>query len=352
MNKKITLLRHLFFWLIFICYEITFLVITSGVSTTLIHLVIYYLLNIGLFYINAHVILDYAFFKTGKPYLVSFILICAELIAYLATKFGLDMLLSNGHLAFILEITSLKTYLYENMYRGVYFIGLSIAYWSMDYMIRFKERNHQMETEQLKTLAKNLELENKYMSVENAYLQNQISPHLLFNTLNFIFISVKKYSDDAAKGVTRLADLMRYSLVSADDHRTVLLTAEVGQLENLVKLCKMRFGNRFFLKFSKSGNLSGKRIIPLVLITLVENMMKHGDLGDRQHPARILLLVEEEQLRFETYNFKLKTNLYTNTGMGLKNVEKRLHSYYPDDYQFTVHDLEDCFTVNLTITKL
>ncbi|WDF79005.1 histidine kinase [Mucilaginibacter sp. KACC 22773] len=209
-----------------------------------------------------------------------------------------------------------------------------------------------METAQLKTLAKNLELENKYMSVENAYLQNQISPHLLFNSLNFIYTTVRGLSENAGQGVARLSELMRYSLVSADDTRTVSLSEEIAQLENLVELCRMRFGEQFYLRFRKKGKLGGIRIIPLILITLVENMMKHGDLGEKKVPARITLEIKENTLFFETRNRKRNTNLYPKGGLGLKNIKKRLNNYYHERYTMLTRDVEDLFTVTLTLTDL
>jgi two-component system LytT family sensor kinase len=269
MNQQ-TLLRHFLFWLIFVSYELTFLFLTSGVNASITHLAIYYCLNIGLFYFNAHVVLDYAFFKAHGAYIIAGLFILGELILYLTIKFGLDIFLNVQHEPFRQEISSIKAYLYENIYRGIYFIGLSIAYWSMLYMMRFREQNQLIETEQLKALAKNLELENKYMSVENAYLQNQISPHLLFNSLNFIYITVRLHSEEAGEGIMRLSELMRYSLVSAEDNRTVLLSQELIQVENLIKLCRMRLGHHFYFSLKKKGKPGDLRLLPLVLITLVE----------------------------------------------------------------------------------
>jgi len=349
MAKKSIVLRHMIVWLIFIFYEITFLHFTAGYNAQLFNAIVFYLLNIGLFYFNAHVILDFAFFKTKLPYLTAILLILAELSGYLFIKYGIDWSLA------VLELTGSKKlnvnepYIFTNLWRGIYFIGLSIAYWSMLYMVRFKDRNHQVETEQLKTVAKNLELENKYISVENAYLQNQISPHLLFNSLNFIYNTVYLKSEDAGNSVMRLADLMRYSLVSADDSRTVLLSQEIAQVKNLIELCRMRFQNEFYLRFRKKGKISGISVIPLILITLVENMMKHGDLGEKKQPALISLESDDHILTFETRNKKRNTSLYPKEGLGLKNIEKRLKNYYQERYTFLTEDTDDIFSVTLII---
>jgi two-component system LytT family sensor kinase len=319
-----------------------------GITATVFHYAVFYTLNICLFYFNAYVILDYSFFRTNNPYPNAVIFTICEIFVYLLVKYGLDYVLKiwfSGNAKLIFD----EQYILINVWRGIYFIGFSIAYWSMRYMIKFKERNHIIEVEHLKNIADNLELENKYIIAENAYLQNQISPHLLFNSLNFIYNTVYLESENAGKGIMRLSELMRYSLVSADDTRTVLLSQEVEQLENLVELCRMRFGEDFYLRFRKKGKLSAIRVIPLIFVTLVENMMKHGDLGEKKHPAQITLEYQEKKLLFETRNKKRNTSLYPTGGLGLKNIEKRLNNYYRERYNLVARDAEDLFTVTLTI---
>ena len=352
MKYRSIIVKHVLIWLAFISYELAFLYFTVGIQASFLHFVVYYGLNITLFYVNAHVILNFSFFKTRAPYVVAIALITVELFVYLVVKYWLDFLVANSHYIPIYHTSIARQYLMTNIWRAIYFMALSIAYWSTGNIFKFREKNHRIETEQLKTVARNLELENKYISVENAYLQNQISPHLLFNSLNFIYNTVHVQSKDAGEGVMLLSDLMRYSLVSADDTRTVLLREEVAQVDNLVKLCRMRFGDEFYLRFRKKGKLKDVRIIPLILITLVENMMKHGDLGNKRAPAEISLLVQEDQVLFETSNRKRNTSLYPKGGLGLKNMEKRLHNYYQEQYTLVVRDVEDLFTVTLTLTGL
>jgi two-component system LytT family sensor kinase len=347
-NRKLVV-RHLLVWLIFIAYEMAYLYITVGIQASVFHYIIYYTLNIGLFYFNAYVILDYAFFKTNRGYILSVALIFLEITGYLILKYFLDYLLASPHHSLQAQLKTIRLYFIANVWRGLYFIGLSIAYWSMLYFLRFREKNQLMETEQLKDRAKTLELENKYITVENAYLQNQISPHLLFNSLNFIYTKIYKESAEAGDSVSRLSDLMRYSLAGADDSRTVLLSQEVTQIANLVELCRMRFRDQFYLRFKKLGMLSAVQIIPLILITLVENMMKHGDMGDKKYPAKILLELNGNHLSFETFNKKRNTNLYPKNGLGLKNIEKRLSNYYHERFQLLTRDETEFFTVNLTI---
>jgi two-component system LytT family sensor kinase len=350
MKRSVIFFRHGFVWLLFISYEMSLIQITVGLKGSLLHYALFYLLNIFLFYFNAHVILDFAFFKSSRPWLISISLILLEIIVYLYIKLELDHILSGSeNLSFLINLSNEKLWM-TNVWREIYFIGFSIAYWSMLYMVRFKERNHIMEREKLKSIAENLELENKYISVENAYLQNQISPHLLFNSLNFIYNAIHKLSDRAGKGVMLLADIMRYSLVSSEDNTTVPLQKELEQIENLIELTHLRFKDGFFIRFIKKGKLAGIQILPLVLITLVENMIKHGDLGDAASPALIRLEQRDNKLVFQTTNRKRTASPHPWSGLGLKNIEKRLINYYHDRFTLEILDKDEEFSVTLILS--
>lgn len=349
MRKRGIIFRHILVWLIFICYETAFTLFTINYLSPLLHYILFYTLNICLFYITANGILDFAFFKTQKPYLISFAFIAVEMAIYLLVKFTIDYFLSRISAFHGKPFVFNQLYVVTNIWRGIYFVGLSIAYWSMRYMLKFRERTHIMETEQLKSIADKLELENKYISAENAYLQNQISPHLLFNSLNFIYNSIHNLSDRAGKGVMLLAEIMRYSLVSSEDNRTVDLTKEVEQIEKLIELSHLRFQDDLFIKFVKKGKLKGVQILPLILITLVENMIKHGDLGEAGSPAAIRLEQKENLLVFQTKNNIRTGNPHLKSGLGLKNIEKRLNNYYQDRFTLEILEEKEVFSVTLIL---
>src|SRR5476651_2228497 len=94
MRRKGILIRHVLFWLIFISYELAFIHFTVGTLGRLTNFIVFYTLNIILFYVNAHLILDFAFLKTSKPYLISILLILIELLIYLIIKFLFDCLIA------------------------------------------------------------------------------------------------------------------------------------------------------------------------------------------------------------------------------------------------------------------
>jgi len=347
-TTKVIFFRHILVWSLFILYEIAIIKITVGLVASPFHMGIYYAMNIILFYFNAHVILDFAFFKTNRPYLTAIALIELELLLFLYLKFQVDAWFGRTGISFRLDKLHEKLYL-TNLFREIFFVGFSIAYWSLLNMVKFKDRNHVIEKAHLQQIANNLELENKYIVAENAYLQNQISPHLLFNTLNFIYNAIHKLSDRAGKGVMLLAELMRYSLLSSQDNRMVSLSEEVKQVEKLIELSNLRFENELYLRLSKKGKLKEAQIPPLILVTLVENMLKHGDLGEKDHPGKIQVELTGNILRFTTHNRKRRSTPHSKGGMGLQNIEKRLLNLYPEKHTLTISDEDTIYHTELTL---
>ena len=98
--------------------------------------------------------------------------------------------------------------------------------------------------------------------------------------------------------------------------------------------------------------VNGATIIPFILITLVENAFKHGDLKSHEHPIIIQLNIEKGSLYFYCQNKKKTGPTELSTGIGLDNIKKRLDLAYGTDYSFRVKDEADMYTTELTINQL
>ena len=129
----------------------------------------------------------------------------------------------------------------------------------------------------------------------------------------------------------------------------VPLSEEVKQIEKLIELSTLRFENQIYLRLNKKGKLSDAEIPPLILVTLVENMLKHGDLGEKNHPGKIQIELNGNILRFTTHNLKRISTPHTKSGLGLKNIEKRLSNLFPDRYTFTISDEDTIYNTELTL---
>jgi hypothetical protein len=198
--------------------------------------------------------------------------------------------------------------------------------------------------------AQKLQLEMEKAQANFNFLKAQINPHFLHNTLNFLYSKSLPYSAELSEGILTLSDIMRYSLSEGNQRDgKASLTDEVEHVNNVIKINQLRFENQLQVQFKVQGNLNGVSIVPFVLITLVENAFKHGDLRDAEHPIDIQLTVTENQIHFICGNKKKNGPKPLSTGIGLENIKKRLDLAYGDQYRFVIQDEPEYYTADLTI---
>jgi two-component system LytT family sensor kinase len=195
-------------------------------------------------------------------------------------------------------------------------------------------------------------LKTESIQSELTFLQNQINPHFLYNTLNLFYAKMVPYNLDLAGGILTLSDIMRYALTSHLQHsagKKTLLSDEVEHLENVIKINRLRFPNSMYLDFEKEGSIDGVNMLPLVLITFAENIFKHGAVHIPEYPAKIKLSVANGIIKYETIN-KIKLGMKEpSTGIGLANVKKRLVHTYGDKFNLVAEEEGSFYKVALTI---
>lgn len=201
------------------------------------------------------------------------------------------------------------------------------------------------------TFRKAQQLEKEKMAAELNYLKGQIHPHFLFNTLNNLYALTLKNSPDAPQVVMKLSQLLSYMLYEANG-TTVLLSKEVTQIEHLIALEKLRYGNRLESSLVVQGNISGARIAPLILLPFVENAFKHGTSGTlKQSWVSTSIFAEQNAITFQIENSVAainKDNTTNNKGIGLQNVKRRLALLYPEKHELRITKT-DTFRVWLKI---
>jgi LytS/YehU family sensor histidine kinase len=145
---------------------------------------------------------------------------------------------------------------------------------------------------------------------------------------------------------------MKYSF-STSDHEVngkVLLKDEISYVEKVIKMNSLRFNEHFHVTFNASGVGETDRIIPFVLITIVENALKYGEVTDANHPVTFNLEISNGELNFEGSN--KKRNLHTpvpSTGLGMSNMISRLKKRYADRFELKVTETADVYSVKLKI---
>jgi LytS/YehU family sensor histidine kinase len=201
--------------------------------------------------------------------------------------------------------------------------------------------------------AQKLLLEAQISQANFNFLKAQINPHFLHNTLNFLYAKSLPYSAELSEGILTLSDIMRYALSQGNQKDgKALLKDEIEHVHNVIRINQLRYSNQLKVNFEMSGTINGAMIIPFVLITLVENAFKHGDLKNQDYPIDIKVKVEGSRLYFYCRNKKRSGPKQLSTGIGLENIKSRLVLSYGDKYKFIVKDEPEFYTTELTIDEL
>lgn len=227
-----------------------------------------------------------------------------------------------------------------------FFLGLAFL---IAYLTKLRD-----EQKQRKILEEQkLQLEVEKTQANFNFLKAQINPHFLHNTLNFLYAKSLPYSSELSEGILTLSDIMRYALSegNAKDGRAPLKD-EIEHVRNVIKINQLRFSNNLNVKFNVEGVINGATIVPFVLITLVENAFKHGDLKSTDSPIEINLLIQDHHLNFQCRNKKKNGPKELSTGIGLENIKKRLDLAYGKDYSIRVNEDANFYSTELTINKL
>ncbi len=211
----------------------------------------------------------------------------------------------------------------------------------------------QRKTEEEKRLAEEQKLlaEKEALRAELALLKSQFDPHFIYNTLSYFYSETFKSSKQVAEGIMKLSDIMRYSLKEGSDSR-VLLSEEIHYLKNYIDIHQLRFNHRLSVQFEVEGAIEKKRILPLVLISFVENAFKHGDLTSTAMPLLIRLSANERGIDFFIQNKKGAARELSSTGIGLANVKRRLDLAYQQQYELNIVEDEQKYTCQLHIYEV
>ncbi|HVI45916.1 MAG TPA: histidine kinase [Chitinophaga sp.] len=197
------------------------------------------------------------------------------------------------------------------------------------------------ETEQLKLRQEKLEL-------ENAFLRAQINPHFLFNTLGYFYNKVSDTHPDVAQAVVALTNIMRSSIRKKGPDGLVPLEEELENIEYLISIYRMRYNNHVYISFDRPAECN-LRIMPHILITLVENAFKHGDLHDQNNPLVIMLKVDDRDIDFHVHNKKRFGPKEISNSVGLQYVAKHLEVMYPNRHTLSIENMAYTYTVSLII---
>jgi sensor histidine kinase YesM len=341
---------HLIGWTLFILSEIFIIGLATGVFGNIASYAIHYFINILLFYTCGHWLYP-LIFQTRYHCLWKFPLLCgASFAVYLFFNYLIDTEILKNKSWYLFENIDLsRRYVFGVLWRALIFMGGAGFYYLFLVHLKEIQSRRKAEKDSYVSLLSEREMEVKLGHAVNSYLKAQINPHLLFNTLSLIYQDILEHSPKAADTIMTLSDLMRYSINCEFTEPTVPLKEEIEQVKSLIKIHQNRFDNEISLSFSYGTEIEQTRFIPLVLITLAENIFKHGIYQDPAYPAELTVSMKDRILTIMCRNLPNRKNNITSMNTGLENIRQRLHLTYGNAAKINFGLNEGYFEVTISL---
>lgn len=223
------------------------------------------------------------------------------------------------------------------------------------YIMKTKES---MELES-KMKEKELMMTNHLKDAQLKYLQAQINPHFLFNTLNAgAQLAMMEGADKTCLFIENMADFFRFNMNSF--HQDSNIREEIKLVDSYIYILNVRFSGKINFIKEIDDSLLEVRVPSMVLQPVVENAVNYGirdieyegfirlhvyqdsdyinisikDNGKGMEPATIDRVMQgrmREGLTLKEARISKDSN-----GIGLGNVIRRLRLYYEQDDVFEI----------------
>ncbi len=171
------------------------------------------------------------------------------------------------------------------------------------------EKERQMQERELM-------METHLKDAQLKYLQAQINPHFLFNTLNAgAQLAMMEGADRTYEYVQTVADFFRYNVRKQDE--LVSIENEVDLVDNYIRILNVRFSGDIHYDSQIDERLVKIKMPAMILQPIVENAVNHGirEMGDKGH---ILLKVYRDADRIY---ISVRDN---GKGMSAEDIDKLL----------------------------
>lgn len=322
---------HLFFWVIYVTGAVLVPYFVFHSKNTIFNIT-FFITSITCFYVNYFIVVP-KFFDADKLYKSFFAFFLSVAAFVMVRYFAEEMFLPQffGIRNYEKGI-SFVFYFFDNIFYSSTTIFISTTFWFFKYSIKAEQ-----EKSELIEARKTAELQ---------ALKTQINPHFIFNSLNNIYSLVYQKSDTALPALEELSQLLRYSTKDLEKD-FISLDKEIGYIDSLTALEKLRIKNPELLVFEKNISNPKLNISPMILVPFVENAFKHGDFRDK---GFLMKISDNNQiLHFYLLNSKKERMKDTVSGIGIENVKKRLEILYPKKYELNIKDSQTEFVVDLKI---
>lgn len=193
-------------------------------------------------------------------------------------------------------------------------------------------------------------------------LQNQINAHFIYNVLESIKMMAEIDEEYAiSDAVTSLGKLLRYSMKWVSGN--VLVEQELEYIKNYMTLINLRFDYEIYLSLNIPELILKQEIPKMSLQPIVENAICHG-IEQMAEDTNIYIkgllegddcvieitdagkgMTEDEVKRLkQKIAGEIDSNGGSGNGIGLKNVQDRIHIAFGEKYGIEIASMIGCYT--------
>ncbi|REK71896.1 ATP-binding protein [Paenibacillus paeoniae] len=177
------------------------------------------------------------------------------------------------------------------------------------------------------------------LRMEAAYLQAQIHPHFLFNTLNSIMALSMIDADKMRSLVEAFSSYLRISFDFMNTEELVVLSHELELARAYLYVESERFGERLSVVWEVESGIN-PLLPPLTIQPLIENAVKHGLLSQskggtvyigvarQEDGIRIEVRDDGKGMSQEKIRQLLSFSIKGRSGIGVANTNRRLFRWY------------------------
>jgi two-component system, LytTR family, sensor kinase len=212
----------------------------------------------------------------------------------------------------------------------LYFLDLTVAAYVTTVLLKRVADAHVAVVRQER---RQLTLRAELAGAQLAYLETQLQPHFLFNSLGAVLELAHESPATAARMLRQLAALLRFAVHGRG--QTVTLAQELEALEPYLEIQRLRFAD--WLTISREATPEALRVsVPrMTLQPIVENAIRHG-LAGRTERGHIAIVASIEDgvlcLRVSDNGVGLGESSDIDAwGIGLRNLSSRLRTLYGDE---------------------
>jgi sensor histidine kinase YesM len=203
--------------------------------------------------------------------------------------------------------------------------------------------------EQWKTaVQQNEALKNQQVRTQFEVLQNQMSPHFLFNSLNTLTTLIAENQENAIEFTQKLSEVYRYILQNKE-RELVTLDEELDFVKSYVFLLQMRYPENLEVQFNVNMGISDAFVPPLTLQILIENAIKHNAIT-KNKPLKVEIQATSSDQITVTNNLQERSVPEKSTKTGLSNIQKRYDFFGNKNIEIVKSEAH--FTVFVPLIKL